>query len=444
MTNKEHIRKTIFLAGPVMLGQLGHVMVGVADSVMVGRLGTIPLAGASLANSVFIIILTIGLGFSFALTPLAATADGKGNVIRKAAILKNGIVLNALTTVVLLAMVFVGYDLLDNFDQPPAVVKACRPYLILIGLSILPLMVFQVYKQFLEGLSDTRQAMFISIGANLLNVLLNYLFIFGKWGMPELGLVGAGVATLISRCIMGACMALFYYTSLRYREIRTRSSTVRLKKAHLSAIWRQGWPTALQFLFEVGAFTFATVMMGWISAMAQAAHQIAISLASVTYMAASGISASATIRVGNQLGASDYHSLRKAGFIAIILGGLFMAAFCALFIFLNDWWPTLYIDEAGVISIAATLLVVAGFFQLSDGVQVVALGALRGMGDVKVPTLITFFAYWLLGLPAGYLLGFHFNMGAKGIWFGLLIGLSVAAVLLTGRFHLESKRLKNL
>ncbi|MFA0960815.1 MATE family efflux transporter [Roseivirga sp. BDSF3-8] len=442
MTTNEHIRKTLTLAGPVMLGQLGHVMVGVADSIMVGQLGTIPLAAASLANGVFIIILTIGLGFSFALTPLAAAADGKKNVMRKAAILKNGLLLNGLAAIFLALLLGAGVLLLDNLRQPPLVVEACRPYLLLIGASILPLMVYQVYKQFVEGLSHTRQAMYISISANLLNVVLNYLLIFGKLGFPPLGLVGAGVATVISRLLMGGGMAMYYYLSSRYRHIRSYNEVVRIKKAHLSAIWRQGWPTALQFLFEVGAFSMATIMMGWISAKAQAAHQIAISLASITYMAASGISASATIRVGNQLGASDFSSLRKAGFIAILIGGLFMALFCTFFIVFNDFLPTLYIDEIGVIEIAASLLVVAGFFQISDGVQVVTLGALRGMGDVKVPTIITFVAYWLIALPVGYLMGFHTTLGSSGVWFGLLTGLSVAAVLLLLRFHLESRRQK--
>ncbi|WP_339906232.1 MATE family efflux transporter, partial [uncultured Cyclobacterium sp.] len=295
---------------------------------------------------------------------------------------------------------------------------------------------------FIEGLSQTKQAMFITVLFNLLNIGLNYLLIYGNWGFPELGLNGAGWATLISRVLMAWVLYLYVTRSKRYEKyIRS----IKLKQIRFSIIKKMlgiGIPTGLQFVFEVGAFSSAAIMMGWIGVNALAAHQIAINLASISYMMASGLSAAAMVRIGNQLGRRDIPKLREVGFSIFGNVLIFMSFFAVMFLIFKNYLPLLYIEDSQVVEMAANLLVIAAVFQLSDGLQVVALGALRGLSDVKVPTLVTLLAYWVVGLPLGYLLAFKFHYNELGIWFGLLIGLTLTAIMLFYRFHSLSLKLQ--
>lgn len=438
---KAHIRRNITLALPVMLSQLGHVSVGVADSIMVGRLGAVPLAAASLSNSIFYVLFMFGVGVSMAITPLIAAADGEHNVKKSAEVFKNGMLINLIVGGGLFLLITTASQALYYMNQPADVVKLALPYLSIISLSIIPFMFFQAYKQFAEGLSFTKQAMYITIGANVLNVGLNYILIYGKLGFEPMGLAGAGWATLISRIVMAAIIAHYIYTSrhfkLHFKGFRFSGFSRKISYS----IVRIGFPTGLQYVFEVGAFSCAAIMVGWLGASSLAAHQIAINLASISYMMATGISAAATVRVGNQLGKRDIPTLRTAGFTSFLMGGAFMTVSAIIFIAGSHFLPALYIKEEDVIQMASTLLVIAAFFQISDGIQVVGLGALRGLSDVKMPTLITLVAYWVLGLPFGYFLSFQMEMGARGIWFGLLTGLTVAGILLFIRFNSLTRKL---
>lgn len=437
--NKEHIRRLFVIAYPVMLSHLGHIAVGVADSVMVGQIGAIQLAAVSLANSVFVLALMFGLGVSYGLTPLVAAADGQGQKERIARLLKHSLFINVLFGIGLFALVVLSVPFLYRLDQPPEVVELASPYLWVVGASMIPFMFFQGYKQLIEGLGFTRQAMVITLIANLVNVGLNYLLIFGHFGFPELGLTGAAWATLISRILMAVTMAVFFYRSRLFRAYQR--TTKGLKKKFIRKLLSLGVPMGFQYVFEVGAFSGAAIMVGWISANALAAHQIAINLASVSYMVASGFAAAATVRVGNQLGHGYFKSMRRAGFIAVGLVMIMMLCFALSFVAGQYFFPSLYVQNDEVIEIAASLIVIAAFFQLSDGIQVVGLGTLRALEDVKIPTLITLLAYWVIGLPGGYILAFHYNLGVKGIWWSLFAGLTTAAVLLSLRFHKLSKRI---
>ncbi|WP_143960348.1 MATE family efflux transporter [Litoribacter populi] len=441
LTYKEHFNRTFNLAYPVMLSQLGQVLVGVADSMMVGRLGAEPLAAASLANSIFFVVLMFGIGVSMAITPLVAAADGKGSRKRIAKLFKHGFVINMFSAFVLFLIIVLAAPSLGYLNQPEEVVRLAIPYLGIITLSLIPFMFFQTFKQFAEGLSQTKQAMFITIFCNLINVFLNWVLIYGKLGFPEMGLNGAGWATLISRVLMGLIMWYYVWHSKRYTEYKIGFGFKKLSFPMISKMLKIGVPTGFQFIFEVGAFSAAAIMMGWIGVNALAAHQIAINLASISYMMASGLSAAAMVRVGNQLGRNDIKTLREAGFTIFGMVALFMLCFAFIFIVFRNFLPTLYIDELPVIEMTASLLVIAGIFQLSDGIQVVGLGALRGMSDVKVPTLVTLVAYWVLGLPLGYFFAFVLNMQEKGIWYGLLIGLTSTGIMLLWRFHKLSERL---
>ncbi|MCG8308036.1 MAG: MATE family efflux transporter [Cytophagales bacterium] len=438
---KKHFRKNLSLAYPVMLSHLGQMTVIVADNMMVGRLGKEPLAGASFGNSIFVIFLVMGIGMSYAITPQTAQADGEKNISKLTEILKHGILINIIFGILLTAVIRSGRDLLWQFNQPDTVVELALPYLQILAYSLIPFMIYQAFRQFAEGLGFTKQAMYITLSANILNIVLNYIFIFGKLGFEPMGLYGAGLATFLSRILMAILMAAFVYLNRRFTPYWKVFSFGNFSWSLIRENIRLGLPMAFQLIFEVSTFSIAAVMIGWIGAGPLAAHQIAINMASITYMIALGLAAAATIRVGNQLGQKDYKTMRNAAMTGFIMAAAFMSLTAILFVSGRHFLPTLYIEDESVVRQAAVLLIVAALFQLSDGIQVIGLGALRGMSDVKKPTIITLIAYWLIGLPLGYVLGFYFDQGAVGVWYGLLAGLSMAAVLLFIRFNNLSKNL---
>lgn len=438
---KNHFRKNLNLAYPVMLSHLGQVTVHVADSMMVGHIGKEPLAGSSFANSIFMIFLVMGIGLSFAITPQTAQADGEKNIPKLTEILKHGVLINTLFGFILVAIIISGEDLLWYFNQPEIVVELALPYLEIIAYSLIPFMLYQAFRQFAEGLGFTKQSMYITITGNILNIALNYILIFGKLGFEPMGLYGAGLATLISRIVMALLMISFVYFNHRFTQYWHAFTFYKFSWKLIKINLSLGLPMAFQLIFEVSTFSVAAIMIGWMGTIQLAAHQIAINLASITYMISLGIAAAATIRVGNQLGQKDFKTMRNAALTCFIMAIGFMTFAAIIFILGRNFLPTLYINDIKVIHQAAILLIVAGLFQLSDGIQVIGLGALRGMSDVRIPTLITLIAYWVIGLPLGYLFGFTLNQGALGVWYGLLAGLTIAAVLLFIRFNNLSRKL---
>jgi multidrug resistance protein, MATE family len=438
---KKNYAATFLLAYPVMLSQLGHIMVGVVDTAMVGDIGTIPQAAVALSNSLYTLVLVFGLGVSYGVTPLVAASDSIDKTAEKAALLKHSIIINTVLGILLFAVLFAVSPVLNLFDQKQEVVDLAIPFLNVMMLGMIPLCIFSGLKQFTEGLSYTRVAMVITILSNLLNILLNYLMIYGHWGFPEMGLMGSCWASFISRVAMAIAMFLYVYYNRHFREFWKGFSFRNISKELSRKILAIGVPSGLQWVFEVGAFAFAVVMIGWISPKAQAAHQVALCLAATTYMMASGLSAAASVRVGNACGMQDRDGVRKAGFSAFVMVVLFMGVMALTFILFRNFLPSLFNKETEVIGIASSLLVIAAFFQLSDGVQVVGLGALRGIKDVRIPTLITLVAYWMIGLPLSYVFAFRLQLGVQGIWYGLLLGLTVAAVLLFLRFNYISKKI---
>ncbi|MBI3218071.1 MAG: MATE family efflux transporter [Bacteroidetes bacterium] len=438
---KPHLREGFQLAYPVMLSQLGHVTMGVADNIMVGNLGAAHLAGAGLANVAFNFLLLFGIGVSYAITPLVATADGERNDGQIASILKHGLLINVLNSFVLIGVVSIGMKVLYHINQPPEVVELATPYLSIITYSLIPILIFQTFRQFTEGLSMTRIAMIIVIASNFVNIGLNYILIYGHFGFPALGLNGAGYATLVSRILMAAAFAGFVYFAPRFEKYRIGFSIGNYSRKLISKMLHIGLPAGLQFIFEVAAFDFSLVMMGWLGTSALAAHQIAINLATISYMTTSGLAAAATIRVSNFLGKKDYVNLRQAAYALLGLAMVIMSAWAILFIAGRDLLPHFYVIDENVIAIAGPLLIIAGLFQLSDGAQVVCIGALRGLQDVKVPSLLIFVSYWIIGLPLGYCFTFVFGWGAIGIWIGLLIGLTLTASAMFVRFYRLSNKL---
>ncbi|MXV50674.1 MATE family efflux transporter [Pedobacter sp. HMF7647] len=439
---KPHYRTNLKLAIPVVVSQLGHTLVQVSDSVIVGHFaGTIPLAAVSLVNSIFTIILVIGIGISYGLTPLISQANGREGYDECGRLLSNSLLINVVISLFLFALIYFGLLLvIDRLDQAPEVVAQAKPFLSLLGISIIPLMVFSTFKQFAEGLGFTKQAMMISIWGNILNIILGIIFVKGLFGIKPMGVRGVGYSTLIDRSVMAITMAVYVFRSKYFKAYLKHFSLTYFNRERLIAILKIGAPVAMQYTFEVSAFGGAAIMMGMIGPNQQAAHQVAISLAAMTYMMASGISSAAAIQTGHSYGKKDIYYLRYSAISSyhIVLAFMFFTAL--IFILFNQYLPWLYTSDHTVIGIASGLLIIAGFFQIFDGAQVVGLGILRGMSDVNIPTLITFLAYWILGLPVAYLLGVRLNFGAEGIWYGLTLGLLASAAMLFWRFQYVTKK----
>jgi multidrug resistance protein, MATE family len=438
---KEEILKTVNLAYPVVIGQLGFVMMWVVDSLMVGEVGAAPLAAASISNSLIILVYIIGIGVTFAITPLTAISVGKGQYEEIGVLFRQALLVCTILGIILMGGGIGLTEIFPYLNQPEEVVVLAIPYSILLAVSIVPMIMFLSVKQLIEGLSVMRPGMFIVLSANIINVIVNWLLIFGNWGFPELGLTGAGWATLASRIYMLSALLFFVLKSSRFKKYDIRLKFKEINFPIITKLLKLGLPSGVQYFFEVGAFSFAVIMVGWLGTIELAAHQIAINLASISFMVALGLSTAGGILVGNAVGKQDIYETRNSGFTSLIISALFMFFAGVTFIILRNFLPALYIDDVNVISIASTLLIIVALFQISDGVQAVGIGILRGLTDVKGPTLITFVSYWILGLPAAYMLGFTLELGVVGVWIGLSIGLTASAVLLTFRFNEKSKKI---
>lgn len=424
-----------------MMGSLGHLLVGLIDDIMVGRLGPVELAATSLGNSLVFIALSIGIGFSFAITPLIAESDGEGDVEKGRGIFQHGLILSSILGIAMFVMLLLLKPILYHLDQPEEVVVLAIPYFEIVALSMIPLMIFQGFKQFADGLSQTKYSMYATVITNIVNVVLNFALIYGFWIFPRLELVGAALGTLISRIVMVVFIYLVLKKKQKFGVYMHRLKVIEIKGKIFNKIIKLGFPTALQMLFEVGLFSASVLLAGTLGAFPQAANQIAIKLASTTFMIAVGIGVAATIRVGNQKGLRNYKELRRIAFSNFLLILIIMSIFTVGFIVLKDILPWMFTDNLEVIKIASSLLVIAGIFQLSDGFQAVILGALRGLQDVNVPSILTFIAYWIIGFPVCIYFGRIADLGTFGIWIGLLTALTSSAIMLFLRFNYLSKKL---
>jgi multidrug resistance protein, MATE family len=443
-TLKQQIKSTLQLAYPVIIGQLGIVMMGLVDNLMVGKLGAASLAAASLGHGITFLIFIIGFGVAMAVTPLVAISVGAKKFEECGVYFRQSLLVNTGMAIIITIITIVIADFIPMMNQEAEVASNATSYTKILALSALPILVFLSYKHFIEGLSVMRPAMIITLVANVVNAFANWVFIFGNLGFPAYGLDGAAWATFSSRIFMAVVIMIFVMRNKNFKQYDVSFNYKSINIPVIKRILSLGLPSGFQYFFEVGAFSFAVVMVGWLGAEQLAAHQIAINLASISFMAALGISMAGSIRVGNAVGKKDISETRKAGFVAILLGAVLMSISGIIFISLNKFLPTLYVTEEVVISFASSLLIIAALFQLSDGVQAVGIGILRGLTDVKIPTAITFTAYWIVGLPVGYLLGFTLGYDVIGVWIGLLLGLTTSAILLTLRFNIKSKQIVNI
>ena len=438
------------LAFPVILGMLGHTLIGIVDNFMVGNLGSTELAAVSLGNSFIFIGMSLGIGFSTAITPLIAIADAENDDKKIRTIFQHGLLLCTILGIAIFILIVLAKPIMRLMNQPEAVVDLAAPYIDWVAFSLIPVIIFQGYKQFADGLSQTKFSMYAIYLANVVHIFFNYVLIYGVWGFPKLGILGAALGTVISRIMMVVFMHYILRQNATFKIYFKNFTFKEIKKSILEKIINLGLPSAMQMLFEVTLFTAAIWLSGSLGKNSQAANQIALTLASSTFMVAMGFSVAAMIRVSNSRGMKDYNQLITVA-RSIFLLAIFVETFFGLiFIIFHNYLPHLFLnmsdasqqlDNTEIIFIASKLLLVAAVFQISDGIQVVVLGALRGLQDVKIPMYITFVAYWIVGFPISYYLGKHTNLGATGIWIGLLAGLTAAAVFLYIRFARLTKKL---
>jgi MATE family multidrug resistance protein len=422
------------LAIPVVISQLGQVTVSLVDNMMVGHVGTLELAASSFANNVFLVGMLFGMGITYGLTPVVGKAFGNNQPLRVVQLLKNGIFTHLAAALLLSVIMFGVYFLLPYMGQTSDVLDLARPYYLLLCASYLPFMLFFSVKQFFEGVGNTKMAMQITLASNAINIIVNYILIFGKLGFPEMGLMGAGIGTLVSRIIMPFLFFVFILKKPAFRIYFTKAHAQAFSKKRIISLLKIGVPIGFQIIVEMLTFSVGAVMMGWLGEIPLAAHQVAIGLASSSYMVSLGISQANTIRVSHQLGQNDFKSLKMAVFASTHLVLLFMISMGLLFVLARDYLPLAFTSDPEVIAVASGLLVIAAIFQVFDGLQVIMLSTLRGMADVKIPMFIAFAAYMLIGLPTSYGLTFIFNAGPMGIWYGFLVGLGTAGFLFYFRF----------
>lgn len=432
MKLKDHLLKNLSLSFPIMISQLGHITVGVFDSLMIGKVSVSQLAAVSLATSIFSFILLFCIGLSYGITPLISSSDrGKKYV---SSILYNGMLVNVISCILLVSFVILTKHLLSYLGQDEEVLFHTYSYLDIICISLIPLILFQTFKQFIEGLGFTKPSMYISVISNVINVVLNAVLIFGLFGFPRLEIIGAAYATLISRVIMFLLILIYCLNDRRFSKYILKTKFL-VNLNHIKDIFRIGFASGLQYIFEVGAFSVATVMTGSIGAIHLAAHQIALNLASISYMIASGIGSASMISLSYYDGKRNFEDMRRSGFASFLLVFILMIVSALVFIIFRNYLPVLYVDDSSVINIASTLLIIAGLFQISDGIQAVGLGILRGIRDIKKPTIVTFISYWIISIPLSYFLGIEYGYGVYGIWIGLSVGLTLAAIFHVTRFN---------
>ncbi len=432
---RSEANSTIRLALPIIIGELAQMALHIIDAAMVGAISYKHLAAAALVLNTMNIPFVIGIGMTISVSQMVSMAHGRRDTQQVSHYLFNGFILCAITALLISALLLLGKPILYHLKQDPEVVELAIPFMELMGISIIPMLFFMTLKQFTDGLEFTRTAMLLSLSGMPINILLNWLLIYGNLGFPRLELLGAGWATLITRSLLFLVLAiviLSHKTFWRYVAVRKKQWVLKLQT--IRELLHIGIPSSLQIGMEAGAFAVSGIIIGTLGAVSQAAHQIALSCASFTFMVSMGLSQAGSIRVSNAYGRGDWHKIRLIG-KSTLLTALFYGLFCAIvFALFRNQLPGFFNKNAEVITLAATLLLYAAIFQISDSTQAIGAGLLRGIKDVKLPTLLVTIAYWVVGIPVGYFFAFHGGLGAAGMWLGFIVGLSLASGFLVWRF----------
>ncbi|WP_185876694.1 MATE family efflux transporter [Blattabacterium cuenoti] len=432
------------LATPVFFTQLGVIFVGISDNIMVGYLGKKALSSVSLANSIFFIVIIFGLGVSTSISSIISSINAKNNYKKGAIIFYHGLIINFFLSIIMYGLTHVFLIIMPYLGQPPEILDDTVSFLKIISISFIPWMMFEAFRKFSEGLSLILPGLLITWISAIINIILNFLFIKGIWIFPKLGIIGIAFSTLISRIVMLIGIPFLLY---RYKKVRCYYNHFKyffLKKKYLKKILKIGVPSGFHMLFEMSVFSISSFISGKCGVTVLAAHQIVINLVSSTFLLSTGLSVAATVRIGNRFSLKKYSELRMIGKSILLMGFIFMFTCSLFFFFFRNYIPYIFIyneNDSEVVIIAKKMILVASLFQLSDGLQGIILGLLRGLQDTHIPMWISFFSYWIIALPTAWFLSI--KIGGIGIWIGLGLGLSISAILLFIRYEMITKKLIN-
>lgn len=420
---------------PIMIGQLGIIILSFADTMMVGRCGTAELGAASFVNNMFNLVIVFSTGFSYGLTPFVGNHYGRGENASVGRILKNALAVNAVVAAGLMALMFILYLNIHRLGQPAELLPLMRPYYIVLLISLLFVLLFNAFKQFADGITDTVTPMVILLGGNVVNIFLNWILIYGKWGMPRMGLLGAGVATLTARVLMLLCFVVVFFVAKRYRPYVQGFKEAAVNRKDFAALNKMGMPVGLQMGMETASFSLSTIMVGWLGTVALAAHQVMLTVGQLGFMMYYGMAAAVAVRASNFHGQGDMLRVKEnvsAGFKIILV----MAAAVSIpLLIVRNSLGYFFTDSAEVAAMVAQLVIPFVIYQFGDGLQCNYSNALRGISDVKMVMVYAFIAYFLISLPSAYLFGFVFDWGLTGIWMSFPLGLTSAGLLFWRRYR---------
>ncbi len=441
-SKKHHYHDLLSIGIPVIIGQLGTIVLGFADTLMIGHHGTQELAAAGLVNNIFTLVLVSYMGFSYGLTPVIGRLYGMGHTDEIGRKVSNSLFANMVVGMLFTIALVVLYFNLGRIGQPDELLSLIRPYFIVNLISVIFVGVFNTMKQFLDGLSHTKVAMWVMIGGNIINILGNWMLIYGVGFFPELGLLGAGISTMASRIFMALVMLGVVFFGKKFRQYRRDISRSSLNMPDFKEMNRLGWPVALQLAMESAAFTLSCVMVGWLGTVPLAAHQIMITISQLFYLVLSGMASAMSIRVSHFVGQRDFKAVRQNAYDGFRLNLMFSLVMGLPILLFRHQMGALFTDNAEVHEIVALLVIMMMAYQFGDGLQYTFANALRGIACVKPMVTYAFIAYFVVSLPIGYTLGFPCGMGILGIWIAFPFGLTTAGVLFWRRFEKEVKKME--
>ena len=435
------VREILKIGVPIMLGQACVIILAFADNIMIGWHSVNELAASSFVNNVMNFFILTELGFASGMTPIIGAFHGNGNVKGVGTTVRNGLLVNGIIGLIGLVLLAVIYLFIDSFGQEPELLPLIRPYFVIVGISIIFALGFNVLKQFTDGICKPVVSMLFLMGGNVLNIFGNWVLIYGKLGCPELGLMGAGLSTLISRILMLLCFVLYIFKSEQFKAYAQAIKEALFSRVKMRHIFNMGYPVAIQMGLEASTFSFSAIMVGWISVTALAAHQVAITISQLFFLMMQGLSFALSILVSNCYGKKDYagiHAYVKRGILMIF--GTSLSLSILLYIFR---YPAvgMFTDSPEVAEIAVVLFYVLFAYQIGDGIQLCFANVLRGLQDVKPIMYAAFVSYYLIAIPVAYVLGFKAGLGAVGVWLGFPIGLTLAGLFFYARYRSDMRRL---
>jgi len=432
---KDHYKALILLGVPIVIGQIGQIIMGFADTLMIGHHSTNELGAASFVNNMFSLVIIFSTGFSYGLTPLIGTLFGNKELPAIGRLVKNSLLVNLLVGILLTVIMTTLYFNIEKLGQPQDLIPLIKPYYLVLLVSIIFILLFNTFKQFADGITDTKTPMWILLGGNLLNIIGNYILIYGKLGFPEMGLLGAGISTLFSRILMMIVFALIFFTDRRYRIYADGFKRLSFNLSDFKKLNSMGWPIGMQMGMETAAFSLSTIMIGWIGTIALASHQIMLSVSQVGFMMYYGMGAAVAVLVSNYRGKGDTVNIRRsayAGFHIIMLMSIIVSISLYLLRYQLGGWFT---DSEAVTATVASLIIPFILYQFGDGLQITYANALRGISDVKPMMIVAFIAYFIISLPLGYFFAFIMEWGTFGIWMAFPFGLTSAGIMFYIRFN---------